>query len=79
MRRIALLLALLLCATSLTSLTAQGSNRIIAIGDIHGSLDGFTAILKKTGLIDDKQSGPAAARSCCRPATTPIAAKARAR
>ena len=54
MRRIALLLALLLCATSLTSLTAQGSNRIIAIGDIHGSLDGFTAILKKTGLIDAK-------------------------
>src|SRR6187200_2840962 len=55
MRRIALLLALLLCAQSLTSLTAQGSNRIIAIGDIHGSLDGFTAILKKTGLIDDRQ------------------------
>ncbi|MEO7132609.1 MAG: metallophosphoesterase [Vicinamibacterales bacterium] len=54
MRRNALLLVLLLCATSLTSLTAQGPNRIIAIGDIHGSLDGFTAILKKTGLIDDK-------------------------
>ena len=56
MRRIALLLALLLCATSFTSLAAQGGNRIIAIGDIHGSLDGFTAILKKTGLIDGKQS-----------------------
>ena len=56
MRRIALLLALLLCATSLTSLDAQGSNRIIAIGDIHGSLDGFTAILKKTGLIDARHN-----------------------
>ncbi len=52
MRRIALLLALLLCAPLLLPLTAQGPNRIIAIGDIHGSLDGFTAILKKTGLID---------------------------
>jgi hypothetical protein len=54
MRRIALLLALVLCATSFTPLTAQGPSRIIAIGDIHGSLDGFTAILKKTGLIDDQ-------------------------
>ena len=52
MRRIALLLALVLCATSFAPLTAQGPSRIIAIGDIHGSLDGFTAILKKTGLID---------------------------
>jgi len=54
MRRIALVLALLLCATALAPLTAQGPQRIIAIGDIHGSLDGFTAILKKTGLIDDQ-------------------------
>jgi hypothetical protein len=53
MRRIALLLALLLCATtSIASLTAQGSPRIIAIGDIHGSLDGLTSILRTTGLID---------------------------
>jgi hypothetical protein len=52
--RIALVLALLLCATALAPLTAQGPQRIIAIGDIHGSLDGFTAILQKTGLIDAK-------------------------
>lgn len=52
MRRIALLLALLLCATSLQPLAAQNPNRIIAIGDIHGSLESFTAILKTTGLID---------------------------
>ena len=59
MRRIALLLALLLCATSVVSLTAQGANRIVAIGDIHGSIDGLRAILKTTGLIDaaNKWSG----------------------
>jgi hypothetical protein len=53
MRRIALLLALVLCATVLAPLAAQGP-RIIAIGDIHGSFDGFTAILRKTGLIDNR-------------------------
>ena len=52
MRRIAWLLALLLCASSVPSLTAQGSARIIAIGDIHGSIDGLKSILKTTGLID---------------------------
>src|SRR5687768_11703961 len=55
MRRIALLLAFLLCGTPLIPLTAQSPTRIIAIGDIHGSIDGFTAILRKTGLIDDRQ------------------------
>ena len=50
MRRFALLLAL--CAASVPSLTAQGQGRIIAIGDIHGSIDGITTILKTTGLID---------------------------
>ena len=53
MRRIALLLALLLCATPAGPLTAQGANRIIAIGDIHGSIDGLRSILKTTGLIDN--------------------------
>ena len=33
-------------------LTAQATARIIAIGDIHGSIDGFKSILKATGLID---------------------------
>ena len=28
--------------------------RIIAIGDIHGAYDNFVAILKNTGLVDDK-------------------------
>lgn len=52
MRRIALLLAIVLCGTSIASLTAQSANRIIAIGDIHGSIDGIKSILKTTGLID---------------------------
>lgn len=53
MRRIAFLLALL-CGTALvtTSLTAQSPARIIAIGDIHGSIEGFRSILRVTGLID---------------------------
>ena len=52
MRRVALLLALVLCGTSIPSLTAQSATRIVAIGDIHGSIDGITSILKTTGLID---------------------------
>lgn len=55
MRRIALLLAVLLCATSSQPLTAQNPTRIIAIGDIHGSIDGLKSILKTTGLIDGNQ------------------------
>ena len=41
-------LALLRAAAPLGAQSA----RIIAIGDIHGSLDGFTSILKVTGLAD---------------------------
>jgi len=52
MRRLALLLAVVLCATTAPPLTAQGAPRIIAIGDIHGSIDGLKSILKITGLID---------------------------
>lgn len=52
MRRIALLLAVVVCATAPPALTAQGKPRIVAIGDIHGSIDGFKSILKVTGLID---------------------------
>jgi hypothetical protein len=52
MRRIALLLAVVLCATAPSTLIAQGQPRIVAIGDIHGSIDGIKSILKITGLID---------------------------
>ena len=40
------------CATTAPPLTAQGTPRIIAVGDIHGSIDGIKSILKITGLID---------------------------
>ena len=53
MRRASLLVTLLtglLCVSP--ALTAQAPSRIIAIGDIHGSIDGLTAILKAAGLID---------------------------
>ena len=53
MRRASLLVTLLtglLCVSP--ALTAQAPSRIIAIGDIHGSIDGLTTILKATGLID---------------------------
>src|SRR4030095_2357632 len=44
----------LLCGVVLaTQFTfAQAPARIIAIGDIHGSIDGFKSILKVTGLAD---------------------------
>ena len=52
MRRIAFLLALLGGTAVVAPLDAQNPARIIAIGDIHGSIDGFKSILKVTGLID---------------------------
>lgn len=33
--------------------SAAQDSRLIAVGDIHGSLDGFTAILRETGLISN--------------------------
>lgn len=38
------------------------AGRVVAIGDVHGSVDGFRAILRATGLIDasDRWSGGAA-------------------
>lgn len=44
-------LALLAGALPLRA-TADDAGRVIAIGDIHGHLDGFRAILRATGLID---------------------------
>jgi hypothetical protein len=51
MRRGFFLLALIL-AVALQPLAGQNQNRIIAIGDIHGSIDGFKSILKASGLAD---------------------------
>lgn len=49
MRRLALVLSLVL---ALSSLTSGQTPRVIAIGDIHGSIEGITGILKAAGLID---------------------------
>ena len=39
-----------------TASSAQGSaTRIVAVGDVHGSFEGLTAILQTAGIIDAKQ------------------------
>ncbi|HVH55290.1 MAG TPA: metallophosphoesterase [Vicinamibacterales bacterium] len=66
MRRFALFLAvctaaILTVAPSASSLPSDAATqnaagpRIVAIGDVHGGLQNFTAILKRAGLIDDQQ------------------------
>jgi hypothetical protein len=41
--------AVLLCST----LAAQAPARIVAIGDIHGSIEGLSSILQSSGLVDN--------------------------
>ena len=45
-------IALLTAALALATSAAAPPPRIVAIGDVHGAADAFTAILQKTGLID---------------------------
>jgi hypothetical protein len=52
MRPAALLVAVVLLCTHGQVLTAQATASLFAIGDIHGSIDGFRSILKATGLAD---------------------------
>jgi hypothetical protein len=52
MRPLALLLALALLSIPAQQLTAQGSPRVVAIGDIHGAIIEFKSILKASGLAD---------------------------
>jgi Calcineurin-like phosphoesterase len=52
MRRASLLIAGALAVFRLVAPLDAQSARIIAIGDIHGSIDGFKSILKVTGLAD---------------------------
>jgi len=47
-----LTLPVIVLALAFAPLSAQGPARTIAIGDIHGSIEGFTSILKVTGLAD---------------------------
>jgi hypothetical protein len=53
MRLLVLVVAAVLAWTSPAPLTAQGSARIVAIGDIHGSIDGLKSILRTSGLTDN--------------------------
>jgi hypothetical protein len=47
------LAGLLLAALASTSpVSAQREPRIVAVGDIHGAIDEFTALLRRTGLTD---------------------------
>ncbi|HJU44200.1 MAG TPA: metallophosphoesterase [Vicinamibacterales bacterium] len=52
MRFVALLVALALLWVPQQPLAAQGGARIVAIGDIHGEIDGFKSILRAAGLTD---------------------------
>jgi hypothetical protein len=57
LRRLAAAAALLAAAWTMAAAPrAQGGNaRLIAIGDVHGSLDGLVAILRSARLIDGQQ------------------------
>jgi hypothetical protein len=52
MRRLLLVALIGWTTAGVTPSATQSSSRIIAIGDIHGSIDGITSILQTTGLID---------------------------
>ena len=52
MRPVALLLAVAVVWTPAPPLLAQTVTRIVAIGDIHGEIDGYKSILKAAGLTD---------------------------
>lgn len=52
MRPVALLLAVALVWTPAQPVLAQAAVRIVAIGDIHGEIEGFRNILKAAGLTD---------------------------
>ena len=52
MRRAVVILALFVSVAAFPPLEAQSPARIVAIGDIHGSIDGFKSILKAAGLAD---------------------------
>jgi hypothetical protein len=55
MRRIFVVVCFACGVLAITPTSAQVPTRIIAIGDIHGSIDGVTSILKVVGLIDDNK------------------------
>lgn len=55
MRRLVLAVALLCgAALAIPPTSAQAPPRIVAIGDVHGAIDGFRSILTTAGLIDTR-------------------------
>ena len=50
-RRFGVVIASLLLTTAVTYTAAEP--RIVAVGDVHGDLPDFVAILQKTGLINE--------------------------
>jgi hypothetical protein len=42
-------------AATASLLHAEGTGRIVAVGDVHGDLDRFIDVLTMAGLVDDKQ------------------------
>src|SRR5688572_810604 len=52
MRSIAVVAAVTLLWAPASSVVAQGPARLVAIGDIHGEIDGFKRILQAAGLAD---------------------------
>jgi hypothetical protein len=49
-----LAITVLLAAVALQGAIAGEAGRIVAVGDVHGSFEGLTAILEETGIINDK-------------------------
>jgi hypothetical protein len=49
------LVAALAAAASVAAQPGSGQPRIVAVGDVHGSLSGLVGILKAAGLIDDSR------------------------
>ncbi len=50
-----LLLAVLALAAATATLGARQGRRIVAVGDVHGALEPFAAILQQAGLIDGQR------------------------
>lgn len=53
MNRRALLLGLVVIGCA-SAETWQGVERVVAVGDVHGSFDQFTAVLRQAGVLDAK-------------------------
>ncbi|PYT21070.1 MAG: hypothetical protein DMG57_39860 [Acidobacteria bacterium] len=47
------LLLLSVCSPALAQDTWTGVDRLVAIGDIHGDFEWFTAVLRSAGLLDE--------------------------